>query len=55
LPETAKTAGAFIIRTPRENNLQEILDMVKIIAQTRMGQEKNGNEFELFKSLSYPI
>jgi hypothetical protein len=55
LPETAKTADTFVIGTPRENNLQEILDMVKIIAQTRMGQEKNGNEFELFKSLSYPI
>jgi hypothetical protein len=43
------------MRTPRENNLQEILDMVKIIAQTRMGQEKNGNELELFKSFSYSV
>jgi len=38
--------------TPRENNLQEILELVKIIAQTSMGQEKNGNELRLFKSFS---
>jgi hypothetical protein len=55
LPETGKTADAFVIRTPHENNLQEILGMVKIIAQTRRGQGKNSNEMGLFKCFADAI
>jgi hypothetical protein len=44
---TPQTSLSFT--TPYENNLQEILELVKIIAQTRWGQEKNGNEIPLFK------
>jgi hypothetical protein len=38
--------------TLREKYLQEILELVKIIAQTRLGQEKNGNEITLFKGFA---
>jgi hypothetical protein len=41
--------------TPHEKYLQEILELVKIIAQTRLGQEKNGNEIPLFKGFSDSI
>jgi hypothetical protein len=49
LPGAGKTADLFVIRTPHENNLQELLELVKIIAQTPKGQGKNGNELALFK------
>jgi hypothetical protein len=41
--------------TPRENYLQEILELVKIIAHSRMGQVKNGNEMALFKSFANTV
>jgi hypothetical protein len=52
LPGDGTTADLFVIRTSHENNLQEILDMVKIIAQIHKGQGKNGNELALFKRFS---
>jgi hypothetical protein len=52
LPGAGTTADLFVIRTPHENNLQEILEMVKIIAQISKGQGKNGNELALFKRFS---
>jgi hypothetical protein len=52
LPDDGTTADLFVIRTPHENNLQEILQMVKIIAQIPKGQGKNGNELVLFKRFS---
>jgi hypothetical protein len=55
LPGAGTTADLFVIRTPHENNLQEILEMVKIIAQISKGQGKNGNELALFKRFSNPV
>jgi hypothetical protein len=55
LPGAGTTADLFVIRTPHENKLQEILEMVKIIAQIRKGQGKNGNELALFKSFSNAV
>jgi hypothetical protein len=55
LPGAGITADLFVIRTPHENNLQEILELVKIIAQIPKGQEKNGNELVLFKSFSNAV
>jgi aspartate carbamoyltransferase catalytic subunit len=55
LPGAGITADSLVIRTPYENYLQEILDMVKIIANTGVGQEKNGNETPLFKCFADPI
>jgi hypothetical protein len=52
LPGDGTTADLFVIGTSHENNLQEILDMVKIIAQIHKGQGKNGNELALFKRFS---
>ena len=52
LPGAGITADLFAIRTPHENNLQEILELVKIIAPTRLGQVKNGNEMALFKGFA---
>jgi hypothetical protein len=55
LPGIGTTADLFVIKTPHENNLQEILELVKIIAQIRWGQGKNGNELVLFKRFSNAV
>jgi hypothetical protein len=47
LPTAGITIDPNVIRAPHENKLQEILDMVKIIAQLGLGQGKNGNETPL--------
>jgi hypothetical protein len=55
LPGIGTTADLFVIKTPHENNLQEILELVKIIAQIRWGQGKNGNELVLFERFSNAV